>query len=123
MKPSFKVPAKKYFDLSFFLVLLGICLARAWFRNFGDLKIKGPPEIYSDKADYYVYLPATFIYNWEVTKFPKGIDIATIGFTLDYKHRKIVVKTTCGEAILVCPFFLASHAFHPRFADTGSGKI
>ena len=31
-------------------------------------------EIFADKAGYYVYLPATFIYNWNGQEMPDSID-------------------------------------------------
>jgi hypothetical protein len=96
-------------DWIFFGVLLPACLVLAWFNNFNERKLRGPREIYSDKAAYYVYLPATFIYGWDVHKFPKGIDEETRGFTLHYKNDKLIIKTTCAEAILIAPFFLVTH--------------
>ena len=105
-----QLPGGKIIDLILFPVLFGICLILAWFQNFGEKEFPTPPEIYSDKADYYVYLPATFIYNWDVNKLPKGIDKVTLGFTLDYEHQKLIVKTTYGVALLVSPFFLVTHA-------------
>lgn len=67
------------------------------------------PEIFSDKSDYYVYLPATFIYGWDIHKFPAGIEKKCEGFHLDYKRNKLEDKMTCGVALLWAPFFLATH--------------
>ncbi|MDZ4757174.1 MAG: hypothetical protein SGJ10_03415 [Bacteroidota bacterium] len=30
-------------------------------------------EIWADRAGYFVYMPATFIYNWDADKLPNGI--------------------------------------------------
>ena len=85
-----------------------MCLYLSYDINFLN-RIGGLPEIRSDKAHYYVYLPATFIYGWDANKFPPGIDYKCQGFVLDKIHNKVVVKTTCGVAILWAPFFLATH--------------
>jgi hypothetical protein len=78
-----------------------------------DINFNNPqfafPKIVSDKADYYAYLPATFIYGWDIHKFPAGIEKKCQGFHLDYKRNKLEDKTTCGVAILWAPFFLVTH--------------
>lgn len=93
----------------FFIILALVCVYLSWHRNFPDRAYKGSYEICCDKADYYIYLPATFIYKWDVNRFEKGIDLPRVGFTLDHKNQKIFTKTTCGVAILWVPFFLAAH--------------
>ncbi len=115
MKFLNRLTAAKYSDPIFFLMLLAACLVLSWVINFSARGLKHPPEIYSDKADYYVYLPATFIYNWNINSFPGGIDTATQGFTLDKKTGKLMIKATCGVAILVSPFFLITHLLAVQF--------
>jgi len=95
-------------DWAIFFPLFFICLYLAYNINFVNRKVNSP-EIYSDKADYYVYLPATFIYGWDVNKFPEGIEKKCGGFLLDHKKNKLIDKTTCGVAILWTPFFLVTH--------------
>lgn len=95
-------------DWIIFIPLFFLCLFLAYNINFVNYK-GNTPEIYSDKADYYVYLPATFIYGWDINKFPAGIEKKCEGFLLDHKKNKLVDKTTCGIAILWAPFFLATH--------------
>ena len=92
----------------FFIPLFLLCLYLSYDINFLN-RIGGSPEIRSDKAHYYVFLPATFIYGWDARKFPHDIDYKCAGFVLDKKHNKVVIKTTCGVAILWTPFFLATH--------------
>jgi len=92
------------FSLLFFI---GIYLSYNY--NFIQNHPDHLPMIYSDKADYYAYLPATFIYGWDINKFPAGIDKKCAGFFLDKKRNKLDDKTTCGVAILWTPFFLATH--------------
>jgi hypothetical protein len=99
-----KIPGFVFFILLFFL-----CLYFSYDLNFvyrqGDVN-----KIHSDKAHYYVYLPATFIYGWDARKFPAGVEKQCEGFLLDKQANKIAIKTTCGIAILWAPFFLATHA-------------
>jgi hypothetical protein len=108
-----------YFDGIFFtiLFLLGVYLA------FGlrQKEHKGGREITYDKAGYYVYLPATFIYGWDSRKFPKGIVKETNGFTYDTVNHKIFTKCTCGVAMLFTPFWLGIHsiAIHENIQPDG----
>jgi hypothetical protein len=87
------------------LFIFGLILA----YNINFVNRKATQEIYSDKAHYYVYLPATFIYGWDVNKFPKNIEKECEGFLLDKMNHKVVIKTTCGVALLCTPFFLVTN--------------
>ena len=63
-------------------------------------------EIWSDKAGYYVYLPAALNYNFNANNFPDSIDIKTgHGFRLDKANGKVVTKYTYGVALMQLPFF------------------
>ncbi len=67
--------------------------------------------MWSDPVGYYVYLPGLFIYGFDGTKFPENIVEKTgEGFIID-ENGKIIVRYTCGIAILQAPVFLAIHAF------------
>lgn len=90
------------------LFILGLYLSND--INFVHRAGGGLPEIVSDKADYYLYLPATFIYGWDVHKIPPEFEKRSPGIHFDYKRNKISTKTTCGVAILWAPFFLVTHA-------------
>lgn len=72
-------------------------------------------EIHADKAGYYVYLPALFIYDFKPENFPKNID-KNVGNGFDFdkqnpvNHSKVVfTKYSCGVAVLDAPFFLTTH--------------
>lgn len=74
-------------------------------------------EIHADKAGYYVYLPAFFLYDFNTEKFPKNID-RTIGDGFDFRkknpvtHKNVVfTKYSCGVAIMDAPFFLVTHLY------------
>jgi hypothetical protein len=68
-------------------------------------------EIFSDKAGYYSYLPATFIYRFDglqvADTLPKAIGK---GFIVDDQGH-IVTKYPIGVAIMQAPFFLVTHYF------------
>ncbi len=105
-----RTKGQKWFDrMLFVLLFLGSLLLAGNFA-FKDGKQVPPGIFFSDKSHYYVYLPATFIYGWDVQKFPHHQDTVYQGFILDYKANKLVIKVTCGVAILCAPFFLATHA-------------
>ncbi len=101
---------RKKSEFLFFIFLALVCVALSYQINFPSRDYVRKFEISSDKADYYIYLPATFIYGWDVNKFQKNVDIERQGFTLDYKTGKVLDKTTCGVAILWLPFFLVAHS-------------
>jgi hypothetical protein len=100
----------KRVDLICFVFLFGILLLFSFNLNFKDGKRKGPGVFWADKSEYYVYLPATIIYGWDVRKFPNRIDSSYQGFILDYQNNKLIIKTTCGVALLTAPFFLLTHS-------------
>lgn len=66
-------------------------------------------ELFSDKAGYYIYLPATFIYDFDGAAVPDSLP-AKLGrgfhVTAD---GKIVTKYPIGVAVLQAPFFMATH--------------
>lgn len=67
-------------------------------------------EIWADKAGYNVYLPATFIYNFQYKLFPRHIDSLTgYGFTVDSTNQKIITKYPYGVALMQSPFWLIAH--------------
>jgi len=70
-------------------------------------------EIFSDKAGYYIYLPAVIIYKLDIKSMPDSIEFKTgEGFVLDrYKANKFYTKYPTGVAVLQLPFFLSAHTF------------
>ncbi|MGE5424863.1 MAG: hypothetical protein ACM3N9_05840, partial [Syntrophothermus sp.] len=101
---------RKKYDFFLFTILAFVAVYLALDRNFPDRTYKGQYEIVSDKSLYYVYLPATFIYHWDVSKFKPGIDEVRGGFSLHHDNNKVIIKMTCGVAILWLPFFLVAHS-------------
>jgi hypothetical protein len=77
-------------------------------------------EIWSDKAGYYVYLPAFFIYGFDVEQMPAEIDSKTgNGFRIE--GGKVKTKYTCGVALMQSPFFLICHYVTPHMGYEASG--
>lgn len=96
----------------FFFLLTGLCLFLTINKHSKTGYFNYHSEIWADKAGYYVYLPATFYYNFSPDAFPKEIDKQTgDGFQLDYKNEKVITKYTCGVAIMQAPFFGLAHLF------------
>lgn len=68
-------------------------------------------EIFADQAGYYVYLPATFIYDFDGSSFSdKFIESVGYGFTVDSISGKIITKYPVGVALMQAPFFGIIHA-------------
>ena len=65
-------------------------------------------EICSDKAGYYMYLPAIVHLGFHAKNYPDGFDHAHgDGFHIDREHDKIITKFTYGVAALQLPFYTA----------------
>ena len=109
------ISGNKRIEIAIFGALFVICLVLSWPLNFPDGKPKGGTEFFADKAAYYVYLPATFIYSWDVKKFPEKIDEQTRGFTLHYKNDRLIIKTTYGVALMLAPVFIPVHLIARTF--------
>ena len=104
-----KLLNRSWCEMIFFVFLLVLSLFLSFPINFPDGQSKGGTEFRADKAAYYVYLPATFIYHWDLKKFPEKIDEQTRGFTLHYKNDILMIKPTYGVALMLAPFFLPVH--------------
>lgn len=98
-----------------------------YLSNFSRLQNNFPPtdyraEVFSDKAGYYSFLPAVFLYNFKADQFPNGIDLATgDGFYLNKKTNKVETKYTCGNALLATPFFLVTHWYQLATGEIHDG--
>lgn len=79
-------------------------------------------QIYADKAGYYVYLPATFIYQFDANSFPDSVDVKTgNGFQLDTVNNKIATKYFYGASLMQLPFFLLAHWLAPPLGFEANG--
>lgn len=112
----------RFWDPAVFISGFIIILILALNLNFPAGKPRMGGEIWSDKAGYYVYLPAAFIYHFDAVKFPDSIDRKTSnGFSLDPEKNKVLTKYTCGVAVLVTPFFLTAHFLAHIFNQNTNG--
>ena len=67
-------------------------------------------EIWADKAGYYVYLPATFIYGFNDSTYSDSITTKTgHGFVFDATTKQLQTKYNYGVALLELPFFAVAH--------------
>ena len=95
----------------FFLILLITSVAFTLKIHQGRTNFNWRSEVWADKAGYYIYLPATFLYHFDVEKCPAGIEEKTgYSFTVDHQKKTITTQYFYGVALLVSPFFLAAHA-------------
>ncbi len=79
-------------------------------------------EIWADKAGYYVYLPAAFIYDFRANQFPAEVDENTgKGFKLNQTNNTVETKYTYGVAFMQIPFFLSAHAFSSWLGQPATG--
>lgn len=63
-------------------------------------------EICSDKAGYFMYLPALFYYGFEADAYPENFDHAHgDGFHLNNETNRITTKFTSGVALMLLPFY------------------
>lgn len=101
----------KFIQPKLFLVfLLPICIFLTFNKHskYNDYSYHG--VIWADAAGYYVHLPIWFLYGNNAAAFPENSEAKTgSGFHADRLHNTIVTKYYCGSAILMSPFFLASH--------------
>ncbi len=95
------------------LVFLAIFIASVFLTmkiHHGKGFFNWQSEIWADKAGYYIFLPATFFYHWDISQFPPEIDSKTgYGFFVDRTNKVMVTQYYYGEALLLSPFFIATH--------------
>ena len=105
---------KKYYSIAGILIY-GLMLLFALNRHSRTGIHNFRSELWADKAGYYVYLPATFIYNWDESKIQLGTDtLLGNGFKLDTLNHKINTKYPYCVALLQAPFWLVAHMLSPE---------
>ena len=91
-------------DKILFILLFGLILFVSLNRHSRHPKFDYHSQIFSDKAGYHVFLPATVYYAWDAEQMPRNIDSLTgLGFMI--VKNKIVTKYPVGVALLHAPFF------------------
>jgi len=93
----------------FFATMFCVILIPSLKYHSGRGYLNWKSEIYADRAGYYIFLPATFYYQWDPKKAPLKMDEKTgFGFVYDYQNGKIRTKYSCGLAFPIAPFFIAT---------------
>ena len=79
-------------------------------------------QIYSDKAGYYAYLPAVFIYGFE-DDWPEEYGAEALGKGYKWNERgRLFTKYQAGVAVMQMPFFLLNHyVVSPLLGEEQSG--
>ncbi|MEY3442698.1 MAG: hypothetical protein RLZZ519_979 [Bacteroidota bacterium] len=65
-------------------------------------------EIFSDKAGYYSYLPAAFVFDFDARQISDTLP-AAVGNGFLIQEGKIFTKYPVGVAVMQAPFFLVTH--------------
>lgn len=108
--------SKTLFGTLFFVFLFIASLAVTLNIHHNKGRFNWESEIWADKAGYYIYLPALFYFHFDIRKCPEKIDEKTgYGFSLDHQQHKIATKYTYGVALMVSPFFIATHVISRVF--------
>lgn len=103
-----KHPFGKWLLISTMLLLIYVLFvnhAEKYHRfNSGDWQ----SEFFSDRAGYYIYLPATFICGYYQSAYPDSISYK-LGYGFGFEDGKLDTKYTYGVALVTTPFFLITH--------------
>lgn len=101
----------KLITISLWMLVAGIMIFISFNRHSKTGIFFYRSQIFADRAGYYVYLPATIIYQFDPQLFPEGVDKKTgDGFHLNTENNTVQTKYTYGVALFQLPFFLTAHA-------------
>jgi hypothetical protein len=93
-----------------FVLFFAICCFLSFNRHSKSKIFDNSSQIWGDKAGYYIYLPALFIYHFQAANLPEHIETNTgNGFSTDREKNKITTKYTYGVALMQAPFFIVAH--------------
>lgn len=100
--------------LWFLLVYAALCFLSLNRHSQGKL-FTYHSEIWADKAGYSIYLPFSFIYDYNVQTLPDSIVEKTgYGFEIDSANHKLITKYPYGVSLLQSPFWFLSHILSPE---------
>jgi hypothetical protein len=100
----------KAFAAGFFLTIFVVSLFLSFQMHRKSDMFTWKSELWADRSGYYIYLPASILYGFDVTKAPDKIDEKTgNGFWIDRTKGKFRTKYPAGVAMMLSPFFLAAH--------------
>src|SRR5262245_16874595 len=108
------------------IALIILCTALLLFLTFNRHSRSGyfnyHSEVWTDKAGYYVYLPAALKFSFNPLSFPDSIDVKTgNGFTLDFENNKVRTKYTYGVALMQLPFYFIADLLCPMLGQKPDG--
>lgn len=110
--PKNSIMFAKIWPLYIWSLLACVLVFAALNRHSRSIPYTYSSQVMSDKAGYYVYLPALFLYQFKAQDFPAKVDSLTgSGFYLNLKNNKVHSKYPVGTAVLISPFFLTAHLF------------
>lgn len=66
-------------------------------------------QIFADKAGYYIYLPATFVFGFDADAVPDSLSEKVGSGFLITEDNKIYTKYPIGVSLMQSPFFLLAH--------------
>ncbi|MFN8394155.1 MAG: hypothetical protein U0176_05710 [Bacteroidia bacterium] len=66
-------------------------------------------QIFADKAGYYIYLPATFVFGFDADAVPDSLSQKVGNGFLITDQNKIYTKYPIGVSLMQSPFFLLAH--------------
>jgi hypothetical protein len=92
-----------------YVIVLGVISMMVLQRQQDTGYFNWRSTMWADPVGYYIYLPATFIYDFDASALPEKITERTgDGFAID-EQGKIITRYSCGVAILQAPVFLSVH--------------
>ena len=113
---------KSRFKTVFWILLTALLIFLAFNRHSKTGIYYYRSQIYADKAGYYIYLPAAFIYQFDASAFPDSVDVKTgNGFQLEHENNKILTKYFYGVSLMQAPFFLLAHWLAPGLGFEANG--
>jgi len=100
-----------------------VCLTTIWFGRWNNAPYQTDLNIIrGDGQGFYAWLPAFFIHDDLSFEFYNDSTLNIEGFFsnrfLNEHDGKTILKTPCGEAVMLAPFFLANYILR-----TATGKI
>lgn len=117
---------RKWWVAAAFVLFIGLNLFLSMNKHSRNARYNYHDELWADRAGYFIYLPATFKYGWNVDMAPVGLDTLTgNGFRYDRSSNVIRTKYTSGVALLLAPIYLTCHAIGRilGWSDSGYGDI
>lgn len=99
-----------FINKGIFIIISIIIIFLTYVRHSSNKNFTYQSEIWADRAGYYIYLPATFIYGYYEQNYPKDI-VNKTGYGFEFKNGKLINKYPIGVAMMQLPFFTIAQIF------------